>query len=227
MTDRVSRLDHLLPPDFRPMRAVGPATDPRPSDCLYEPDWAGLRVLAAVEGTEWLLRSDRGEEVTAWFPELEDLRRAVQPYAAVFDGEIVVEVGERPHREALQQWIKLKGAPRLIAPAGGGGRPQAALYLTDVLRIGESWLLDVPWEDRRRILEQAVVIRPQIRLSPIASRPGDLVAFAASQGLERLVARGRRSRYLPGRRSREWQRLRLADARHLDATIAVSRTASP
>lgn len=225
MTDRPSRLDHLLPPGFRPMRAGGPAADPHLSDCLYEPEWGGLRVLAAVEGTEWLLRSDRGEEVTAWFPELEDLRRAVQPYAAVFDGEVVVEVGERPHPEALRQWIKLQGPPRLVAPVGG--RPQAVLYLTDVLRIGESWLLDVPWEDRRRILEQAVAIRPQVRLSPIASRPGDLVAFAASQGLERLVARGRRSRYLPGRRSREWQRLRLADARRLDTGTAVTRTSPP
>src|SRR6185295_5909540 len=40
----------------------------------------------------------------------------------------------------------------------------AALIIYDILRIGDSWLLDVNWDERRDILTRAVVPTPGARV---------------------------------------------------------------
>ncbi|MBI3909902.1 MAG: hypothetical protein HY320_03100 [Armatimonadetes bacterium] len=227
-------LDTLLPPEFRPMRPAGPGGPPPTSEPFFEPAWNGLRVLLAIEGTRWRLRTERGEDISRLFPDLVDVRQAVQPYAAVLDGEVVAEVAGRPDPDTLRQWLRIHGAPVLATRRGKAcaATPHTVLYLADILRIGNSWLLDVAWEDRRRILEAAVYGRPCVRLTPVTPRAHDLGPLATDQGLAMLLAKGRRSRYLPGRRSREWQRLRLADLlceapAVLTARLAIGPAADP
>jgi bifunctional non-homologous end joining protein LigD len=73
----------------------------------------------------------------------------------------------------------------------------------DLLHLGDQSLLELPWTDRRQLLEA---------LLPEAPAPFDdgreLFATTRAQGLEGVVAKRRDSRYLPGRRSDAWVKVK-------------------
>jgi bifunctional non-homologous end joining protein LigD len=79
----------------------------------------------------------------------------------------------------------------------------------DLLHLDGRSLLDVPLEQRKRLLE--LVLRPTARVRYAAHVDTEGIAFfeaAAAQGLEGIVAKQRRSRYEPGRRVTTWLKLK-------------------
>jgi bifunctional non-homologous end joining protein LigD len=86
----------------------------------------------------------------------------------------------------------------------------------DLLHHDGRSLLRVPLEDRKRLLR--AVLRDSGRVRFAGHVVGDGMAFhraAAQQGLEGIVAKHRRSRYEPGRRSTAWLKLKLRPAQEL------------
>jgi bifunctional non-homologous end joining protein LigD len=74
----------------------------------------------------------------------------------------------------------------------------------DILRIGDSWLLDVTWEERRDILQRTVHNTGLIQLSPVAASGERAIGWAGGLGLDTVVAKRLRGRYSPGERTRDW-----------------------
>jgi bifunctional non-homologous end joining protein LigD len=143
----------------------------------YEVKWDGYRVLARVEGGRTTLRSRTGRDATQDYPELQlDL-----PDCLV-DGEVVVLVDGRPSFNALQ----LHTAPVTFLPF-------------DLLHLGDRSLLELPWAERRALLEELVPEAP-----PAFDDGALLLESTRAQGLEGVVAKRRDSKYFPGRRSESW-----------------------
>lgn len=166
----------------------------------YEVRWDGFRVLVGLEGRRLSMRSSTGDDSAALFPELVGVRSAAQPDWVLLDGEVVVLEEGRPSpgllRGRLQQAGKIAGAP------------PAVLKLYDVLRIGDSWLLDVAWEDRREILTRAVAPTGIVEISP-AARDGSLVmAYGRELSLDSVLAKRLRGHYFPGQQTRDWLTIR-------------------
>ena len=115
------------------------------------------------------------------------------------------------------------GAPRSAAagrrrvarprppPATPKPRPAPLVYqVFDLLRHDGRSLLRVPLEERKRLLRAIVSDGSTVRFA--AHVVGEGKAFyraAEAQGLEGIVAKHRRSRYEPGRRTRAWLKLKL------------------
>jgi bifunctional non-homologous end joining protein LigD len=204
MAEQLSlRLDPALPrlEDVRPMWPVpsdGPFDSP---DHLFEPTWGGHRALALVgpaampgAGQVRLLDQD-GADLVPVLPELAGLGVRVAARAAVLDGELVVVDGRgRSDPEAL--------AARLD---GSTGRPVAYLVF-DLLHLDGRWLLNVPLEKRRALLRR--VLRPGDEVVMVPAITGEgraLYEAVTAQGLGGVLARERRSPYLPGVRSQLWR----------------------
>jgi bifunctional non-homologous end joining protein LigD len=86
----------------------------------------------------------------------------------------------------------------------------------DLLHLDGRSLLSVPLEDRKRLLRS--VLRETSRVRYASHVVGDGQAFmaaAASQGLEGIVAKLRRSRYEPGRRTPAWLKLKIRPEQEL------------
>jgi hypothetical protein len=130
-------------------------------------------------------------------PELAGLGVRVAARAAVLDGELVVVDGSgRSDREAL--------AARLD---GSTGRPVAYLVF-DLLHLDGRWLLNVPLEKRRTLLRR--VLRPGDEVVMVPAITGEgraLYEAVTAQGLGGVLARERRSPYLPGVRSQLWREI--------------------
>lgn len=167
----------------------------------FEVKWDGYRTLvhldAANPTTPVRLQSTAGKDVTARWPELQPIAGSVHAGSAILDGELVVlDDDGRPRFELVQQ-------------SGVGSDRQAVLYLFDVLQIDGTDTVDLPYEDRRRLLDELVEAGPNW-MAP-GYRVGDgaaLLDATAEQGLEGVIAKRLGSVYRPGTRSKDWRKVK-------------------
>lgn len=191
----------ILPDGFLPML---PATAPGPLDSVehaYEIKWEGLRVLAGLEGYDLVLRNSTGQDVRPWFPELAALREAAQPFWAVLDGELVVLEDGLPSITALQRRLRASDSEQVAALAE---ELPAAMMVSDILRIGDSWMLDVTWDERREVLPRAVDQTACARIVPVFPDGRAAADQARMLGLDGVVGKKLRGRYYPGEQTRDW-----------------------
>jgi bifunctional non-homologous end joining protein LigD len=208
MTDQLSlRLDPDLPTlpnlpvTLRPMlaRPLPEAFDS--AEHLFEPSWAGTRVLAFVgpserpgDGPVRILDED-GRDLSLALVELAGLGVRVDARSAVLDGELVV-VDAAGRADAPELARRLDGQP---------GR-RVAFLVFDLLHLDGRSLLGVPLFRRRQLLRR--VLRPGDEVVPVPAIPGEghaLLAAVTEQGIAGVMARERTSPYLPGMRSRLWR----------------------
>ncbi len=190
-----------MPRYLEPMKATLTTRAFRDADWLYEIKWDGYRVEAVVRDDKVALFTRNGHDAETYFPRLLSPPTWIQAREAIVDGEVVA-LDERGHPDfsLLQERIS----------EGRTGRPVPLVYQAfDLLYLDGRSLVDVPLESRKRLLE--LVIRPNARVQ--FARPIDTegVAFfeaVKAQGLEGIVAKHRRSRYEPGRRSSSWLKVK-------------------
>lgn len=197
--------DRILPEGFLPMLA-SPASGPLDSgEHAYEVKWEGLRVLAGVEGPELAVRTGTGQDARFWFPELEQLREASEPRWVLVDGEFVQLAGGRANPAALQTRLR---APDQATVERLRHELPVTLMVYDILRIGDSWLLDVTWEERRDILTRAFRDTERIKIAPVFPTGQEALQHARELGLESVMAKRLRGRYTPGEKTRDWLSIR-------------------
>lgn len=199
-----------MPFPLRPMLAK--AHDGIPTgDWLFEPKWDGYRCLVFRDGDEIELGSRNERPLTRYFPEMLDPLRDALPQRCVVDGEIVVAVGDRLDFDALGQRIHPAGSRvEMLAE-----KTPAAFVAFDLVALDDRSLLDVPFAERRRLLESAVVPGGAVHVTPVTA-DRDLAARWFRQvegaGLDGLIAKDPSGRYEPDKRTmRKVKHQRTAD----------------
>src|SRR5262249_45288658 len=100
-----------------------------------------------------------------------------------------------------------QGRASFSAMQQGSGR--LVLYVFDLLELDGKPLIDLPMTERRKRLAELLDLRdPTGRLSETFDDGQALFDAARAQGLEGIVAKRADSRYTPGRRSREWLKIK-------------------
>jgi bifunctional non-homologous end joining protein LigD len=202
-----AQLQPQRPPAMTPMLAEAGHEAFDDPGWWFEPKLDGIRTLAYVstEGTRLISRT--GKDQTERYPELANLARFVNALQAVIDGEIVAaDQRGRPSFGLLQQRMNLSGQ-RDIERARR--KIPVTLFAFDLLWLDDRDLTAVPVEERRRLLEEIVTETGPMHLSVIAEEGGR--AFfdqAKSLGLEGIVAKRKGTPYLPGRRSKDWRKIK-------------------
>jgi bifunctional non-homologous end joining protein LigD len=163
----------------------------------YEVKWDGMRVLAST-GERFRLTSRTESDVTVSFPELAGLASLSD---AVLDGEVVaLDAGGSPSFGRLAERMHVRDRRRARALS----RTNPVTFMVfDVLRLYGVDVTGRPFDERRRTLER-LELPAGATLSPLFTDGLSLLAATAEQGLEGAMAKRRTSRYLPGRRSRDW-----------------------
>jgi bifunctional non-homologous end joining protein LigD len=198
-------------PDFiPPMRATladRPFTDDR---WLFEVKWDGYRVEAVVSGDRVRLWTRNRQDASRYFPELAAASGWIEAREAIVDGEVVALDEEgRPRFSLLQDRTGIR-----TGRAGGTrrpGEPAPVVYQAfDLLHLDGRSLLDVPLEERKRLLRARLRQHPLVRYAGHVEADGEaFFAAAREQELEGIVAKLRTSPYESGRRSRSWLKLKV------------------
>ncbi len=208
-----------MPDRIEPMLATLASKAFSDPDWLYEIKWDGYRVQAVVRDGKVKLWTRSLKDGETYFPKLLTPPIWIDAKEAIVDGEVVA-VGEdgRPDFSLLQERISQRragsgrsGGADPIAPVG------ALVYqVFDLLYLDGRSLLAVALEDRKRLLRS--VLRETSRVRFAGHVVGDGEAFveaARSQSLEGVVAKLRRSRYEPGRRTPAWLKLKIRPEQEL------------
>lgn len=195
----------VLPAGFAPMLATA-ADGPLDSrDYAYEVKWDGMRVLIGLDGDHTTYRTRNKIEAVDRFPELAVLRSMVRPRKAVFDAEVVSLVNGVPNFGALQHRIHASNPHDIRRLAA---EEPVALIIFDMLREEDEWLVDLPWEERRKRLEAAVTPGPFVQLSLVCPDGRTLWESVCAMGLEGVMAKRRNAKYEAGRRSPAWLKIK-------------------
>jgi bifunctional non-homologous end joining protein LigD len=197
-----------LPESCKPMFA-SPGRPPRPNldDWAVEMKWDGVRALAFCENGTTRLRSRTGKDITATYPELGGLARAIGRRQALVDGEIVAfNADGRPDFETLQ--------PRMHAPPAQAARLAESTPVTfvafDILQVDGRPLWSRPYGERREILEPLMPNAPRYLAPPSFPGPDFDAVLSASvdNGLEGVVLKRLDSPYECGARSTSWRKVK-------------------
>jgi bifunctional non-homologous end joining protein LigD len=197
-----------LPALIRPMLATASSELPRPdADWGYEFKWDGVRTVVYVDGgrVRALSRTDR--DVTSSYPELRGLGEALGSLQAVLDGEIVaLDSAGRPSFETLQPRMNTAEPSRVRRLAE---TVPVTYMIFDVMHLDGHSALQVPYRERRRLLEGLELAGPHWATPPSESGGGQAVLDAARQGgLEGVVAKRLDSFYRPGLRDPSWRKVK-------------------
>ena len=88
------------------------------------------------------------------------------------------------------------------------GRVPVFYYVFDLLRLDDRPLLQLPYTERRGLLDDLELDTPTWRVPPSFPGPAaDVMAASAQHGLEGIVAKRRASAYRPGQRSPDWRKV--------------------
>ena len=191
-----------------------------PQEFLVEDKFDGIRAQAHVQGERVAIYSRTMDEITHRFPELiEPLRLLAND--AIIDGEIVPAHGDviLPFSE-LQKRLGRKNVGTQLLTA-----VPVVLVAYDLLYAAGKVLIDEPLSERRRQLDRLVPANGSLRLSKgklfnEAAALDDEFASARARGNEGLMIKSPASLYKPGRRGRDWLKLKRAIA-----TLDVAVTA--
>jgi bifunctional non-homologous end joining protein LigD len=211
--------------DLRPQPYATVRTD-HVANPIVEPQWGGLRVLAAVEDGTVALRDEAGEPFTER-PEVERaLGGAVRARSAILDGYLTKQpTGEivyttpppdvpsitafmaKPfigiRRDRAQETKEYEAS--LAAEATFRDDDRVAFVAIDVLRLDGDSLLDVPLLERKRLLDSVVTPSDLVRVGAYVRPPLQTwIATWRRLGFVGLSYRAANSRYHPGEEHDDW-----------------------
>jgi bifunctional non-homologous end joining protein LigD len=208
--DLSAAVEQPMPDFIPPMRATlatSPFSDP---DWLFEVKWDGYRVEAVVRDGHARLWTRNRQDAARYFPDLAGPAPWIDAREAIVDGEVVaLDRQGRPRFSLLQDRTGIR-----TGRVAGSKRPGPAAPIVyqafDLLHLDGRSLLDVPLEERKRLLRSRLREHPLVRYAGHVEADGDAFFDAAGvQDLEGIVAKLRRSEYEPGRRSRAWLKLKI------------------
>lgn len=213
---------------FHPMKFMlaTPAADltdvarTMPEEFLIEDKFDGIRAQAHVENGRVAIYSRTMDEITHRFPELIEPLQLL-PTAVIIDGEIVPANDEviLPFSE-LQKRLGRKNVGTQLLKA-----VPVVLVAYDLLYADGKVLIDQPLSERRHLLGQLVPDRGALRISQgkllrETALLDEEFELARARGNEGLMIKSPGSAYKPGRRGRDWLKLKRAIA-----TLDVAVTA--
>ena len=196
-----------MPQAIEPMKAMLaklPSDDERWG---YEIKWDGVRAIAYVPPGHLTLESRNLREITPQYPEIGGITRALEGRPVVLDGELVAFKDDgRPSFQRLQRRMHLASSSEVRRRM----REVPVTYVIfDLLHIDGETLFQRPYEERRELLE-SLGLDGESWQTPAYHRGegASLLDVSARRGLEGIVAKRLVSPYRPGKRTRDWLKVK-------------------
>ncbi len=169
----------------------------------YELKFDGLRAIMYVSKNEFVIKSRNGNDLTATYPELKNIKKIVQNQEVIFDGEIVTIENNKTSFKKLQERNNLKNPLRIKEMQK---EIPVAFIAFDILYQNKS-LLEEPLEKRQQLLNKYSNTNYFIK-SKIYKNGPKLFKEIKKLGLEGIVAKEKNSLYYPGKRTDNWLKIK-------------------
>ena len=175
-------------------------------DFLFEIKWDGTRTLIFVDRDGYRLVNRRQVDMTYRYPEFEILRTV--PPGTVWDAETIVMVDGKPSFHTL---LSRENSTSRLKIASHSKMIPATLVLFDQLYADYRPIIDLPLDERQQVLRDTAQTceSPRIVVNQSISGSGrTCFQQAVARDLEGIIAKRRDSRYLPGKRTDAWRKIK-------------------
>lgn len=198
---------NYLHQEIQPMLSETGEMPSKSSDYVYEIKWDGIRALISVEDENIVIRTRNQNIVTAQFPELKIAAKAFRATNGLFDAEIVCldDTGKPVFKRVIN---RLMSAGETNIQKLSRQNP-VHCYVFDCLYLDGRALINDPLLKRREFVRDAIKPDTPYRVSEHVEDGASLYDAAKAHDLEGIIAKKKDSRYLPGRRSDLWVKVKL------------------
>jgi bifunctional non-homologous end joining protein LigD len=181
---------------------------------LFEPLWPGVRILARRGDGRVSLTDEDGQPIAAdgeTADAADTLAEAILADEALVDGVWTAQpfVGDGSPARAWAETLAAEGLASDV-PDPLETERRRAFVAVDLVELEGMPLHDVPFQERRRLLESVIDEGIRVRVSQVVKQPlaGWLIGWRAN-GFTHYVAKHMNSRYRPGERTEDWLKLSL------------------
>ena len=200
-----------FPAKLTPMLASPAASPFADNNWLFEPKLDGFRTLAFLNNGKVWLQSRNELNVTAHYPSLVESIKKQPASQLVLDGEIIaLDAKGKLCFQCLQGYLK-----SINRFQSGNAEPPSAIiyYVFDILHLDGYNLTEVPLKERKRLLKSVLKQTEDVRLVEYFDTDGQTVYRAAIEnGLEGVMAKRQDSLYEPGKRSKDWLKIKAVNS---------------
>ena len=180
-------------------------------DWVFEIKWDGVRAILFYnkQGQIYELKSRNDKSITRRYPELKSpLEAALHcKESTIIDGEIVVldEKGY-PNFQSHQRRMNVDSLRDIDALSN---QIPSSYYVFDILYLDGDNLQNLSFLDRRQILSDVIVPNERVRISDFVEEKGtEMFKTTKKLNLEGMMAKRKTSKYLQGRRSADWIKIK-------------------
>jgi bifunctional non-homologous end joining protein LigD len=172
-----------------------------------EVKWDGIRAIAYCKPGRVELRTRNLNDVTAQYPEVRRITRALGSHEAVLDGEVVAfDENGRPSFERLQQ--RIHNTDENVVRRRMKSHP-VVYVVFDLLYLDGEDLTCEPYRRRRELLEGLQLTGEHWQTPGYSvGRAKELLAASKEQGLEGVMLKRLDSVYTPGKRTGAWLKVK-------------------
>lgn len=186
-------------PPVKPMLAKAVHAVPHTDGLVFEPKWDGFRCIVFRDGDEIELGSRNQRPLTRYFPEMLEPLKAALPDRCVVDGEIVVALDDHLDFDALGQRIHpAESRVSMLAE-----KTPATFVAFDLIALDDRSLMEVPFAERRSLLEGAVTPSDRVHVTPVTADheiAAEWFRSVEGAGLDGLIAKDPAGHYEPDKR---------------------------
>ncbi len=216
----------VRPADLKPM-PYGRTSFRSVKDGIWEPLWAGRRVLVDVFGRDVAIRDEMGKAVEGFNLLRDALREAALADELVLDGYLLpAPLRDTTGLEAVIGLDAVQSAGQigrqLLVGNSGTARRDAieaaslrrvavpstsptAFVAVDLLWLDGESLIDVPLAERKRLLDGVMMERDVVRLTVAVRAPVEAwYGQWRALGFREVAVKAANSRYTPGAPNGEW-----------------------
>lgn len=192
--------------DIEPMliaSQVDPYDDP---DSIFELKIDGIRCIAYCDHDCADIRNKRDIKLLPRFPELEKIYQSCK-YKCILDGELNILTDGKPDFYEVQRRTMLSDPFKIELSASA--KP-ANFVAYDILYYKDHLVTEMPLMERKKLLQDTVVENQFLSVSRYIETNGKaLFQLAMEQQLEGVVGKKKNSLYWMGKRTREWNKIKV------------------
>ena len=206
-TPQVNYLQDVI----EPMLSGSADKPPAGHKYLHEIKWDGIRAIIAVEDGQVRIRTRNHNDVTKQFPELTVADKAFRATCGLFDAEIVCldKSGKADFKKVIH---RLMSTGETSIQKGVKSSP-VHCYVFDCLYMDGRNLINEPLEKRREWLKDALKPETPYRISEAVEDGAALFEAAKEFALEGIISKDKTGKYLPGKRSDYWLKVKVRSTR--------------
>ncbi len=198
---------NFLKQNVAPMLASAADKPPSGDDHVFELKWDGIRALISLEDGQVRIRTRNDIDITAQFPELHQADKSFRATCGLFDAEIVCldDTGKPVFKKVIN---RMSATGEAAIQKMTKSNP-AYCYVFDCLYLDGRPLINEPLLKRKEWVKDALKEGTAYRVSEM-EEDGQLLFNAAKEfGLEGIMAKQKDGKYIPGKRSDSWLKIKV------------------